>query len=445
MNDTKSKKHGQNSSQTPKNGARYVAARSLQLVLEQGQPLDVAMAEIALFKQLEGRDRAFARLIAATALRRLGQIDKVLSPFMKKTPAPYAMSVLRTGAAQILFLDTPPHAAVGAAVSLLKRSKKTVSMAGMANAVLRRVSEQASELMEKTDITDNLPLWVKTAWTEAYGAENCTKMAEVLAQEPPLDISVKKDPEIWAEKIGADILPGGTLRRSKIGDVTAIPGFKDGEWWAQDISASLPVKLLGDVEGLRVLDMCAAPGGKTMQLAAAGAQVVALDKNTSRIPFIKQNLNRTGLSAEIVAADAAKWRDPENPTGGGFDSVLLDAPCTATGTFRRRPDVLRRKRPIDVDHLIKVQEKLLLAAARHVKPGGKLIYCTCSLQRREGEQQVAKFLKNRSDFRLIPVLEDEVMALKDAVTANGEVRILPFFLGEKGGMDGFFIARFTRG
>jgi 16S rRNA (cytosine967-C5)-methyltransferase len=269
-------------------------------------------------------------------------------------------------------------------------------------------------------------------------------MAEILVQEPPLDLSVKSDPEIWAEKTETKLLPGGTLRRSKIGDVTIIPGFKDGAWWAQDISASIPVKLLGAVKGKRILDMCAAPGGKTMQLAAAGAEVVALDKNTSRVPFIEQNLQRTGLKAEIIASDAAKWRDPENPAGGGFDSVLLDAPCTATGTFRRRPDVLFRKKPIDVDHLVRVQERLLLAAARHVRSGGTLIYCTCSLQTREGEKQVTQFLKNRSDFRLIPVLDQEIFALKGAISARGEVRLMPFFLKEEGGMDGFFIARFTR-
>jgi 16S rRNA (cytosine967-C5)-methyltransferase len=433
-----------NASKTLKNGARYVAARCLQLVLEQGQPLDLAMSEIALFKQLEGRDRAFARLITATTLRRLGQIDAVLKPFIKKTPAPYPHAILRTGAAQLLFLDTPAHAAVGAAVSLLKRSKKTISASGMANAVLRRVSEQGQDLLEKTQTTDNLPKWLLEDWKKSYGLEACGKIADILVQEPPLDISVKSAPEAWAEKIDGDVLPGGTIRRAKIGDITMIPGFKSGDWWAQDISASLPIKLLGKLENKRVLDMCAAPGGKTMQLAAAGADVVALDKNTSRIKFIEQNLKRTKLKAKILAGDGAKWRDPDKTVQAGFDHVLLDAPCTATGTFRRRPDVLHRKAAIDVEHLVRVQERLLLAAARHVRPGGTLLYCTCSLQRREGEEQVTQFLKNRSDFRLIPVLEEEMFTLNCAITARGEVRVMPFFLGEKGGMDGFFIARFTR-
>jgi 16S rRNA (cytosine967-C5)-methyltransferase len=442
-------KNAQNSSKpenarTPKNGARYVAARSLQAVFEQGLPLDQALAETALFKQLEGRDRAFARLIAATVLRRLGQIDAVLAPFLKKAPTPYALAILRTGAAQILFLNTPPHAAVGAAVALLKRSKKTINMAGMANAVLRRVSEQGEDLLAKTDILDNIPKWLRDNWMTAYGEPASREMAETLSQEPPLDLSVKENPQEWAEKLDAEHLPGGTLRRQKIGDVTSIPGFKEGAWWVQDISASLPVKLLGNVKDARVLDLCAAPGGKTMQLAALGAEVVALDKNTSRIGFIRENLKRTNLNAEIIAADAANWRDPAQRSGGSFDHVLLDAPCTATGTFRRRPDVLHRKKPVDVDHLTRVQERLFLASARHVKKGGTLIYCVCSLQTREGEDQVAKFLKNRSDFRLIPVLPNEVFALEAAITPQGCVRMLPGFLGDRGGVDGFFIARFTR-
>lgn len=444
MSDNSNNSANPGGNKTPKNGARYVAARSLQAVLEQGLPLDQAMAEISLFKQLEGRDRAFARLIAATTLRRLGQIDAVLKPFLKRTPSPYARAVLRTGAAQILFLETPPHAAVGAGVALLKRSKKTVAMAGMANAVLRRVSEQGAELLSQTEKLDNLPVWLRDSWVKSYGEAACTEMVNILSLEPPLDISVKENPQLWTEKLDATLLPGGTVRRQKIGDVTQIPGFKGGDWWAQDFSASLPVKLLGDISKARILDMCAAPGGKTLQLAAAGAKVVALDKNTSRIGFIRENLARTKLQAEIVAADGSNWRDPENPSGGGFDHVLLDAPCTATGTFRRRPDVLRRKRPVDVDHLVRVQERLFLASARHVKPGGMLIYCACSLQTREGEEQVAKFLKNRSDFRLIPILEDEVFGLREAITKSGCVRLLPGILGDKGGVDGFFIARFTR-
>ncbi|PHR92333.1 MAG: hypothetical protein COA69_08115 [Robiginitomaculum sp.] len=433
-----------NTKRTPKNGARYVAARAVQEVLETLIPLDQALTGQALFAQLETRDRGFARLIAATTLRRMGQIDKILAPFIKKAPPAYVLAVLRTGAAQILFLGTPPHAAVGAGVSLLKRSQKTARAAGMANAVLRRVSEQGQTLLAETRPLDNIPGWLRKSWEDAYGAQATRAIANMLIQDPPLDLSVKDDAPAWAEKLEAALLPSGTLRREKIGDVTALPGFKEGAWWAQDISASLPVKLLGDVKGKKVLDLCAAPGGKTMQLAAAGAIVTAIDKNEARLKRVHENLARTGLSAEIIVADVARWRDPENRAGGGYDIVVLDAPCSATGTFRRRPDVLHSKSPADVASLMRLQEKLLLAASRHVRPGGTLIYCTCSLETREGEAQITKFMKSRANFRLNVILDEDMPALPEAITTEGYVRVLPHFLQEKGGMDGFFIARFTR-
>lgn len=445
MNENVRHKQSQRTSKSPpKNGARYVSARAVQDVLEKKIPLDQALSLQALFSQLEFRDRAFARLIAATTLRRMGQIDKVLSPFIKKAPPTYVMAVLRTGAAQMLFLDTPPHAAVGAGVALLKRSNKTVRAAGMANAVLRRVSEQGQALLAETRPLDNLPNWLKLSWGNAYGAGATRAMANALAQDPPLDLSVQGDVEEWAEKLEAQVLPTGTLRREKIGDVTKLPGFHEGAWWAQDIAASLPVKLLGDVKGQRILDLCAAPGGKTLQLAAGGAEVTALDKNEGRLGRLHENLARTKLKAEVVIGDVIKWRDPQNPKGGGFDAVILDAPCSATGTFRRRPDVLYAKSPADVASLTRLQEKLLLAASRHVRPGGTLIYCTCSLETAENEAQIAKFMRNRANFRLNPVLETEVPTLPETINADGCVRALPHFLQEKGGMDGFFVARFTR-
>ena len=429
---------------TPKNGARYIAARAVQEVLEKLTPLDLALSGQALFDQLEARDRGFARLIAATTLRRMGQIDKVLAPFVKKEPPSYVHAVLRTGTAQILFLGTPPHAAVDAAVSLLKRSKKTVRAAGMANAVLRRVSEQGETLLAQTRPLDNLPAWLHISWEDAYGAQTTRAMANMLTQDPPLDISVKQDVQLWADKLDAHVLPTGTLRRDKIGDVTRLAGFADGAWWVQDISASLPVKLLGDVQGKRILDICAAPGGKTLQLAAAGARVTALDKNETRLKRVHENLTRVNLTANVIVADILRWKDPKNQKGGGFDCVVLDAPCSATGTFRRRPDVIYAKSPADVASLGRLQEKLLLAAARHVRPGGVLLYCTCSLETRENEEQIAKFMKHRANFRHSCIVEADIPELAIAINAKGQLRVLPHFLQEKGGMDGFFVARFTR-
>jgi len=440
MSDNKQKTN----TKVPKNGARYIAARALQDVIEKQTPLDVAMTGQALFSQLEPRDRAFARLILATSLRRLGQIDQVLSPFIKKAPPPYVKAVLRTGAAQMLFLDTPAYAVVGASVSLLKRSQKTARAAGMANAVLRRVSEQGQTLLAKTRPLDNIPKWLADDWAKAYGEAATRLIAQILTQDPPLDMTLKQESTDLAAQLEAQELPGGTLRRDRAGAVPLLPGFKEGDWWVQDISAALPVKLLGDISGKRVLDMCAAPGGKTMQLAAGGADVVAVDKSEARLWRVDENLARTGLKAQTFAADGARWRDPDFPTGGGFDAVLLDAPCSATGTFRRRPDVLQVKTAQNVDSLVRVQEKLLMAAARHVKPGGTLIYCTCSLQTREGEDQVARFMKNRSDFRLNSILSKDIFSLAEAITPQGCVRILPHFMRDLGGMDGFFIARFMR-
>ena len=249
----------------------------------------------------------------------------------------------------------------------------------------------------------------------------------------------------------------------KAGDVQALAGYDDGNWWVQDISAALPVRILsdlvGDLKGKSVLDMCAAPGGKTLQLAAAGADVTALDKNPERLERLQENLDRTGLTANIVVGDGIKWRqpdeaDPDRVNQGfvnkGFDCVILDAPCTATGTFRRRPDVLQTKTAQNVDSLARLQEKLLTAAARHVRPGGTLIYCTCSLQPREGEAQIEKFLQKRTDFRHNSLLETNSVKPIRAISAitetskNGALRILPHFIHEKGGMDGFFIAAFTR-
>jgi len=409
-NKTKSKNKTRN---TPQHGARYVAAHAVRDILSSGTPLDMAISKQALFAQLERRDRAFARLITATVFRRLGQIDKVLAPFIKKTPPDLALAVLRCGAAQILFLQTPPYAAVNGSVALLRRSKKTAHMAGMANAVLRRVGEQGAELLAQTQTLDNIPTWLRISWQDAYGDTALKAMADMLVQEPPLDLTTKPGVSGPDGAILPDgkTLAGGTIRLDKAGDIQALAGYEDGNWWVQDIAAALPVRVLidlvGDIKDKRVLDMCAAPGGKTLQLAAAGAHVTALDKNPERLERVRENLNRTGLSANIVVGDAIKWReaDDEGTNAGSakkdFDCVVLDAPCTATGTFRRRPDVLYSKTEQNVDSLARIQEKMLTAAARHVKPGGMLIYCTCSLQRREGEEQIDKFMQKRTDFRLI--------------------------------------------
>ena len=415
--------------------------------MQDGEALDKALYKYkggqALMNQMSSRDRAFARLIVATSLRRLGQIDTVLSHFVKKNTPAITLAVLRTGAAQILFLDTPPHAAVNGAVTILKKSGKTAHMAGMANAVLRRVAESGQDLLKNTSTLDNIPKWLRSNWYQAYGGKALQKMADQYVQSPPLDLCVKQGgitPE--GEVLYSDTITK-TIRLKTASNITDLPGYEQGDWWVQDISASLPVRLLGDIKNKRVLDMCAAPGGKTLQLASAGADVVALDKNENRVNIIRENLARAKLKAKCYTADALKWRDLAKDKPAGFDIVLLDAPCSATGTYRRQPDVLQTKNQNNVDALARLQEKMLLAAARHVRPDGVLLFCTCSLQKQEGEAQAVKFLQNRSDFRLISLLSAQ--AGDAAITEmEGFFRILPHFLSEKGGQDGFFIAGFTR-
>ncbi len=426
---------------------RQVATQALLNVYEKGAALDSALLNQSEFAELSTRDRAFARLLAATTIRRTGQIDKVLKHFLKKRPSEPTYTVLRMGSAQILFLKTPPHAAVDASINVLKANPKTRAMSGLANAVLRKVATLGPRYLADTRPVDNIPHWLRDRWHEAYGKAVVRRMAAILVSDPPLDLQLKHPTEealkAWAKTLDATIMSDNSLRLYKPGQVSALPGFETGQWWVQDTSASLTVKLLGDIAGLRVLDMCAAPGGKTLQLAAAGAEVVALDKNAQRLELVGQNLARTGLKAQMIHADAQSWTDPQNPQGGGFDVVLLDAPCTATGTYRRHPDVLYNKSPQDVRALSQTQKSLLNTAARHVRPNGRLIYCTCSLERREGEDIVAQFAKNQSDFRLNSDLLSSPSVTRNMRDENGDIRIRPDMQADLGGMDGFFISMFT--
>ncbi len=425
-----------------KNAARIVAANAVRDIIVKNISLDNAINSQNLFLQMSSRDRAFARLITTCVFRRLGQIDKTLSHFVKKNTPALTMAVLRCGVAQILFLQTPAHAAVNGAVAILKKSKKTAHMAGLANAVLRKVAKQGDDLLINTSTLDNIPKWPRSEWYKNYGSKNLQKMADQLAEIPPLDITVKQGGIAPDGEILYSDKHTKTIRLETAAGIINASGFEQGDWWVQDISAALPVRLLGDIKGKRVLDMCAAPGGKTMQLAMHGANVVALDKDEARIAILQKNLKRTQLKADCIVADALRWRNDKI-----FDIVLLDAPCSATGVFRRNPDVLYTKTENNVKSLARLQEKLLLAAARQVKPNGVLLFCTCSLQKEEGEEQVDKFLQNRTDFRLISLLESPGSG-ETSITSfrakEDSLRILPHFLSEKGGQDGFFIAGFTR-
>jgi 16S rRNA (cytosine967-C5)-methyltransferase len=415
--------------------ARAAALDLLAAALSSRAGLDEGLSHPAL-AALEPRDRAFARALVMATLRHLGPIDAALQGRLKKPPPERIVHVLRLGAAQAFLLETPAHAAVATSVDLTGRQKGGAAFKGLVNAVLRGLLREPPAL----DDPDLLaPSWLYARWRAAYGEAEARAIAAMIAQEPATDLSLK-DPAAapgLAAELEAEVLPGGTLRTGRRGDVAAWPGFDAGGWWVQDASAAVPARLRAGRPGETALDLCAAPGGKTLQLAAAGAQVTAVDRSPERLKRVAENLKRTGLAAETVAADATTWAD-----GRTFDAVLLDAPCSATGTFRRHPDVLWAARPGDVATLAAVQGRLLDAAARRVKPGGRLVYCVCSLEPEEGEAQVAAFLSRAPEFALDPVDAGEGGAPEASLRPDGTLRILPHH--RSGGADGFYVARMAR-
>ncbi len=417
--------------------ARAIALDILGAVLGDKRPLDEVLAGHDELGLLEARDRAFARLLVATTLRRLGQIDGLMSHCMERplgAKAARIRDILRLGICQLVFLGTPPHAAVDGAVSLVGLNRP---FKGLVNAVLRRISREGSDLAANHDAARlNTPDWLWRAWTTAYGETTARATAEVHLVAPPLDFSVKTDPAGWATRLAAEQLPGGSLRRPLGGAIEDLPGYNDGAWWVQDAAAALPARLLGDVAGEKVIDLCAAPGGKTAQLVAAGAKVVAVDRDKGRLIRTKKNLARLDLWAETIRADAVTWRPP---TPAPF--VLLDAPCTATGTIRRHPDVARLKQAGDVERMTVLQARLFDAAYAMVAPGGVLVYCVCSLQPEEGPEAVAAFLARHPEMARESVT---VEGLDETVTALGELRTLPCHWPDSGGLDGFYAARLRR-
>ncbi|ADK99814.1 RsmB/NOP family class I SAM-dependent RNA methyltransferase [Brevundimonas subvibrioides] len=417
--------------------ARIAAGILLNAALERRNGLDEAMSLPAV-AALPGPDRAFARAVAMAALRRLGEIDHILNQRLQKSPPEAVRTLLRISLAQTLVLGTPAFAAVSTAVKLAERDAKTRPYKALVNAVLRGVEREGPGL---TTAESNLPDWIAARWRQAYGPATLAAIALAAREEPPTDLSLKpgEDAAALAEALEATVLPGGTVRSGVRGDVSAWPGYDAGGWWIQDAAAAIPARMLAPKAGETALDMCAAPGGKTLQLAASGASVVALDRSEARLRRLRQNLERTGLSVEIVVTAAEDWDDPRT-----FDAVLLDAPCTATGTLRRNPEVLRATKPAEVAKLADVQHRLLDAAALRVAPGGRLVYCVCSLEREEGETQVIAFLRRNPDFRTVPADVAAVGAPAEALTPEGWLRVLPSYWPEQGGLDGFFIAGLQR-
>lgn len=419
--------------------SRQAAVEILVSCLDKGQPLDEALARHAGFAGLDPRDRAFVRLLLATTLRRLGEIDVVLAALIERPlegPNAAGRQVLRLGAAQLLFLGTAPHAAVDTSVRLIEDAHLP-HLKGLANAVLRRISREGAAILGDRDPARlNTPQWLWASWAEAYGEDTTRAIAAAHLIEAPLDLTPRSNTDFWAGQLEAEVLPTGTLRRTGGGHIAELPGFAEGAWWVQDAAATLPVRLLGDIAGKRVADLCAAPGGKTMQLCAAGANVTAVDISGRRMVRVGENLARAGLAAELVTADASKWMASEK-----FDAILLDAPCTGTGTLRRHPDIAWLKDEEDVGRLTLTQDRLLLHAVEQLKPGGMLVYAVCSLQEDEGLARIEALLARDKRLSRVPVQPAELPGLDGALTRDGDVRTLPSMWPERGGLDGFYIAR----
>ena len=455
MRSTPTKRQDQGSAgKTPGLSARQLAVRLVAGVLVDNKPLDQlleALLGATEFAGLEARDRALARAVAAATLRRCGELERILTAILDH-PLPAGsgrlQAILLTAAAQLLCLDMPAHAVVDLAVEMARRDRSARRYVKLVNAVLRRVCERGRTLLAAQDpVRANIPDWLWHRWCMIYGGDTARRIARASLREAPLDIRAKTDDagelRAWAEMLGGRLLPTGCIRLAAHGRIEDMPGYADGAWWVQDAAAQLVARLAGDLAGRRVVDLCAAPGGKSAALAAAGARVTAVDVAARRLDRLRRNLARLRLAADIVEADAAAWSP-----GTAFDAVILDAPCTATGTIRRHPDILRRKRPQDIGRNAELQRAMLRNAARLLRPGGVLVYSVCSLEPEEGCHQAEAVLAAAPDFQRVPIIAAAIGASPEWITPRGELRTLPFHLDlepcELSGMDGFYAALLRR-
>ena len=428
--------------------ARRCALHLLQAIFVKRHNLDQVFDESKEFSALNLRDRAFVKMMVTTTIRRLGQIDDLIRRSLSRPGQsinpPILEYILRLGVAQLVFMHVPDHAAVNTSVQLVELEGHG-RMKGFANAVLRRIGSDGKEWTTKQDIARlNTPEWLLKTWIDDFGLRSAIDISMANVVEPPLDVTLKNNESAanWAETLQAKVLPTGSLRLTQHKLVQDLPGYEDGMWWVQDASAAIPARLFGNIEGQTVYDLCAAPGGKTSQLASMGANVISVDRSAKRLLRLQENMRRLRLDQNVKTevADAAVWktRDPAN-------FILLDAPCSATGTIRRNPDVPWMKSQADMNSLVDLQAKLLENAIGMLAPGGTLVYCTCSLQKAEGENQIEKALNAHSgQIERVPVATSEVGGLGDIVTSNGDLRIFPSHLGALGGMDGFFVSRLRK-
>src|SRR3984893_6217382 len=438
--------------EVPGLAARRIAADILDGVLHKHRTLDDQLDGAGAhpgLKTLADRDRALMRRLVATILRRLGTLGHVLSRLLDRgipTDAPRAQSALLIGAAQILWMDVPDHAAVDLSVRLVQSDRRAAKYAGLVNAVLRRCAREGQPLIDEVKSqTLDVPPWLLSRWIAHYGESAAREIAVALSYEPSLDITVKADAEQWASRLHGEMLPTGTVRTLLQGSVTMLPGFAEGQWWVQDAAAALPARLFGDVAGKSILDLCAAPGGKTAQLAQLGARVTAVDRSPGRMARLRENFARLSLQVETVVTDAAEW---QGANSGGFDGILVDAPCSSTGTIRRHPDVAWLRQEADIAPLVGLQKRLLQRAVTLLKSGGTLVYCTCSLEPEEGEAAISALLAAEPVVRRAPIEPSEVAGLTEILNAEGDLRTLPSHLPHQdqrlGGLDGFYAARLVK-
>jgi len=420
--------------------ARAAAVKILGEVLRKRRPLDAVETDVIAQSELEPRDAGFARAIAGETLRRFGQIDALIRAFVPKAPPPHrsgpTLEILMAGVCELLFLDVAPHAAVDAANRLASADQKAVHFKPLINAVLRRVSKEGKEFLAAKDADRlNTPDWLWQSWRAAYGDQTARAIASAHLRQAPTDFVLKDGA---SAPPGATKLFGNVWRMAETGRVDMLEGFTEGDWWVQDFAASLPARLLGDIRGARVIDLCAAPGGKTMQLAAMGARVTAVEREPSRMMRLRENMQRAKLDAELIEADMRDYEAEPAPF------VLLDAPCSATGTIRRHPELPWIKSASDINLTAQAAGEFLDVAADMVAPGGTLIFAVCSLEPEEGSEQVTDFLARNEGFQRNAVTAEEIFGLHELIDASGDLRTLPCHLAEQGGMDGFYAARLIR-
>lgn len=420
---------------------RTVAIDVILQVLKSRYALDDVVEGLAREAKLDPRDTGLVRAIATVVFRRYGSLRAIIERRLEQGAlhSERLLALLMTGAAQILYMDVPDRAAVDLSVHIANDNRGLRPFSGLVNAVLRRIARERVEIEAEDDPKLDVPEWLFNRWRDAYGEEAAIAIIRAHREGASVDLSLKADAEHWAVELNADILETGSLRLRDKTPIRELPGFDGGNWWIQDAAAALPARLIAPQTGERIADLCAAPGGKTAQLAAAGASVVAADRSAQRLKRLEENMSRLGLDVEVLVADVLTMEAEP------FDAVLLDAPCSATGTLRRHPEIAWIKAADDIVKLADLQRRLLDKAADLVRPGGRLVYCTCSLETEEGEDQISAFLARHSDFSRVPVTADEI-SLQEAVTAEGDMRTLPSmgFVGDCRGMDGFFAARMIK-